>query len=71
MLYPRQTEVLRLFGRGNSSKEIASILSITKNTVSTHLYRTGKILKLNHDQLRCWAARELTLIECGYPSLLK
>lgn len=39
VLTPRQLEVLRLVARGNSNKEVASILGISNRTVEAHRYQ--------------------------------
>src|SRR5690242_8837255 len=39
VLTPRQLQVLRLVARGNSNKEVASILGISNRTVEAHRYQ--------------------------------
>jgi two-component system nitrate/nitrite response regulator NarL len=45
ILSTREKDILRLIGKGHSSQEIASILSIGKTTVDTH--RKNIIKKIN------------------------
>jgi DNA-binding NarL/FixJ family response regulator len=37
-LTPRETEVLSLIAKGRSNKQVANILTISRNTVHAHLY---------------------------------
>lgn len=46
VLSPRQREVLRLIGRGKSTKEIAALLGIGSKTVETHRFRLMQALGL-------------------------
>ncbi|MBI2764624.1 MAG: helix-turn-helix transcriptional regulator [Chloroflexi bacterium] len=44
VLTPREVEVLKLLGEGLTQEEIAGRLSVTKNTVKTHVHRIrGKL----------------------------
>ena len=46
VLSNRQRQVLRLMGRGKSTKEIASLLGLSVKTVETHRARTAQVLGL-------------------------
>jgi DNA-binding NarL/FixJ family response regulator len=43
---PRQREVIQLLAEGNSMKEVASVLQITKRTVAAHKYAVMDLLQL-------------------------
>ena len=47
VLTPRQLQVLRLVARGNSNKEVASILGISNRTVEAHRYQIMSRLHAN------------------------
>ena len=46
-LTERQQEVLALLVKGNTMKEVAAILKITKRTVAFHKYRMMSALKIS------------------------
>ncbi len=46
-LTERQQEVLALLVQGNTMKEVAAILKITKRTVAFHKYRMMSALKIS------------------------
>jgi len=46
-LTERQQEVLALLVQGNTMKEVAAILKITKRTVAFHKYRMMSVLKIS------------------------
>ena len=57
-LSPREMEVLQLVAQGASNKEIASALTITENTVKTHLRNILDSLHLaNRSQAAAYAVR--------------
>jgi len=47
-LTPRELEIIKLVGNGNSSNEIADILNITLKTVEVHRYNVLKKLKIKN-----------------------
>lgn len=61
ILSQRETEVLRLVGKGSSNKEIASALFISENTVKTHMrHIMDKLHLTNRSQAAAYSARALT-----------
>jgi len=48
ILSPRQREVLRLIGKGKSTKEIADLLGLGAKTIETHRARLMQALSLNN-----------------------
>jgi DNA-binding NarL/FixJ family response regulator len=60
LLTPREKEVLLFIASGISNTEIADKLSISRNTVKTHLYNIyNKIRVPNRLQAALWAAKNL------------
>lgn len=56
-LTPREEEVLKLITRGFSNKEIASILSVSSDTIKTHIKRIfSKLDVTDRTQAAVWAA---------------
>ena len=61
ILSQRETEGLRLVGKGSSNKEIASALFILENTVKTHIrHIMDKLHLTNRSQAAAYSARALT-----------
>ena len=59
-LTPREKEVLMMIASGEANEEIAQRLSISPNTVKTHIYNIyGKIEVPNRIQAAIWAAKNL------------
>jgi DNA-binding NarL/FixJ family response regulator len=59
-LTERQIQILALVAVGATNDEIADKLSITPNTVTTHLYRIFKKINVpNRIQASLWAAKNL------------
>jgi DNA-binding NarL/FixJ family response regulator len=59
-LTEREIEILNLISMGASNKEIAEKISISDNTVKTHLYNIFKKIKVtNRLQAAIWAAKNL------------
>lgn len=59
VLSPREEEVLKLVARGDTNKQIADTLSISDNTVKTHLRNIMEKLHLvNRSQAAAYAAKK-------------
>lgn len=58
----REFEVLRLVAAGRSNKEIAQVLSVSPNTIKTHLARLFAKLEASRRTEAILRARELGLI---------
>jgi DNA-binding NarL/FixJ family response regulator len=64
-LTPRELEVLRLIGSGETNKQIAAALSISERTAQSHVSRVLSKLGLrSRTQAALWAARE-GLVDVG------
>ncbi|OYU16472.1 MAG: helix-turn-helix transcriptional regulator [Alphaproteobacteria bacterium PA4] len=61
-LSPREREVLRALAAGHSNKEIARLLSVSPNTVKTHLTRLFTKLGASNRTAAVSRARDLGLI---------
>lgn len=59
---PRELEVLELLAAGKSNKEIAGKLSVSPNTVKTHVARLYEKLEANRRTEAVMRARELGVI---------
>lgn len=62
LLSPREKEVLALIGKGFISKDIAEMLSISKNTVSRHRQEILAKLQVKNSIEACRVAKGLKLI---------
>jgi LuxR family transcriptional regulator, positive regulator of biofilm formation len=59
-LSPRETEVLAMVARGATNEDVADVLSVSINTVRTHLYSIFRKLNVpSRLQAALWAAKNL------------
>jgi DNA-binding NarL/FixJ family response regulator len=66
VLSAREVEVLRLVGEGQTNKQIADRLGLTKKTVETHLERIFRKLRVRGRVQAAVKATELNLAQgCG------
>lgn len=71
ILTKREKEVLRLVEKGQMSKEIASTLSISINTVNRHRQNILEKLQAGNSAEACLVARELGLLDDNMRHFLK
>ncbi|MCB2083032.1 MAG: response regulator transcription factor [Sphingomonadaceae bacterium] len=62
VLTARQMEILRLISGGAANKEIARALSISENTVKTHLRQIFELLRVNKRTACVRAAQSLGIL---------
>ena len=62
LLSEREKEVLQLIDKGNMSKDIARILSISINTVNRHRQNILEKLQVSNSIEACRVAKELKLL---------
>ena len=58
----RDIEVLRCLAEGNSTAQIAAILSVSSNTVRTRIRRVQGKLDVTGRQAAVWAAQDLGVL---------
>jgi DNA-binding NarL/FixJ family response regulator len=59
VLTPRELEILRLVGRGLSTKEMASMLFVAEGTVKVHLHHMFRKVHVHGRQMLAQYARHI------------
>jgi LuxR family maltose regulon positive regulatory protein len=62
-LTPRETDLIKLVSEGCANKEIARLMTISENTVETHLKRINQKLETSNRTQAATKARELGAIQ--------